>query len=132
MCSAYSQCLQEREQLIRWPVASGWRCRRREVREGTLFDREVGVQVGGGGSNVCVPEPEGNDGRIDACVQKCHGAGMPEDVGAEVFSDQRRTGLPSLCGVALDGIDAQPSAGPSAERRIVALSGSLDQPHVHD
>jgi len=105
-------------------VAPAWGGGRRHALKGLLFDGHVGVQVGGGGANVGVSEPEGDDGRVDPVLQKVHGAGMPKDVrvdpvsgeavvaaggGACVFGDD-----PFNC------VGAEPASGPGREQRLVS------------
>jgi hypothetical protein len=58
--------------------------------EGSFFDGDVGVEVGGGGADVGVTEPEGDDGGVDAVVEQVHGAGVSEHVGVDLVGGEGR------------------------------------------
>ncbi len=57
----------------------------RDQREGSLFDRHVGVDVGLGRADVCVAEPEGDHGAVDAGVQQRHRAAVSEHVRVDLL-----------------------------------------------
>ena len=66
--AAYSQAVQEREKRVGRPIAGRLRVRRGSSSEGSFLEHEVGVEVDLGRAGVFVPEPEGDDGRVDAGV----------------------------------------------------------------
>ena len=75
--------------------------------EGSLLDGHVGVEVGVGGANVGVAEPERDDGGVDPGLQQGHGAAVAEHVGVSVLAGW--TGIVGgggsvLANQALDGV----------------------------
>ncbi len=76
---------QEREERVGWLVAAGFDVGRGDERERFLLDRQVGVDVGVGGADVRVSQPEGDDGGVDAGLQERHRAAVAEDVRVQVL-----------------------------------------------
>ena len=101
-----------------------------------LFEGHVGVEVGLGGSEVGVAEPEGDDCGVDASVEECHRAAVPQDVGVELGCVQCRAGCSGSGGVfaneTLNGVGAEASSGSGGEEWFAAGAGSFVEPHGHD
>jgi len=73
--SAYSQAFEEGDDRVWWLVAAwggaGWD----GAGEGLLFEDEVGVEVGLGGGDVVVAEPQGDGGGVHVGAEQPHGRG---------------------------------------------------------
>jgi hypothetical protein len=61
-----SEVLEEGEERVGWPVASGVDVGWCGSVEGLLFDGEVAVHVDVGGLELFVAEPEGENGTVDS------------------------------------------------------------------
>ncbi len=79
-----------------------------------------------------MPEPEGDDGGVDASLQQGHGAAVAHHVWMDSLAQQGGTSLGGGRGVGADpernGIAAEPSSGPGREQRVVEMACSLGEP----
>src|ERR1039457_145927 len=113
-------------------VAAGFSVWRLGAGECALFLGHVGVQVAVGGRGLGVPEPEGDDGLVDADVQESHGGGVPEGMGGDVLGPDgwaaRGGGGGGGGDAMLDGVTAERPAGDGGEERVGGVAVALGEP----
>ncbi len=126
------QRFQEGEQFIRWTEPPTVVCHGTGSRQGALLQRDVRVDVHLGGFHTLVPQPERNDGAVDAIVQKLHGGGVPQHVRRDALVRQRGARLCSAGRVfahdAFHGVPAQRCSPRGREQRIVRAVSVLVDP----
>ena len=69
-------------------LAAGTVFRRGGEGESFFFDADVGVDVGIGGPDAGVAEPEGDHGGVDAGLQQLHCAAVTHDVWVDALAEQ--------------------------------------------
>lgn len=105
---------------------------RRRVRQGTLFELHVGMQVDLRRVGGCVTEPEGDHAEVDATTEQRHGRGVAQRVGLHVLGGERGARAP--CGgdmsrhEPLKCIGAPVSTAYAWEDRVARLSALFDEP----
>ncbi len=94
------------------------------------------MEVGLGGTDVGVSQPERDDGGVDAGLQQRHRAAVSQYVGVKLFAVERRASLCRGGGVdadaLLDGVAAESPAGAGRKQRVVGSAGTLGEPGRED
>jgi transposase len=125
--NAALQGLQEREHARRWLPAGAWLA----LEAGALPERlehlplhvEVGCQIAARGGDARVSQIVADDAHVDPGLKECNSAAVPEDVGRDVTTAQRRPCLGRLANVLFDevrdAIAGERRAARIAEDRLV-------------
>ena len=130
--SAYSQVLQERQQLIGWPVPPGWCVDRFRPFHRLFLYPHIRMQVHPGRLDGFVTEPQGDDGAVDALVKKFHCGSVPKAVRAHALGFQGPAAIGCqrdiLVDDALDRVTAETAVAVADEQRLVIRCAPLHQP----
>ena len=130
--AAFSQVLQERQQLIGWPIPPGWCVDGLGSFHGLFLDPHIRMQIDPGRLHGFVTEPQSDDGAVDAPVKKFHRGSVPKAVRAHTLGFQGPAAIGSqrdiLADDALYRVTAETAVAIADEQRLAVRRAPLRQP----
>ena len=81
--AAYSQTVQESQERVPWLETAGFRPWWGGPTQRLFLDGEIGVEIDPGRVRRLVPQPQGDDGTIDAPAKEVDGSRVTQDMGRD-------------------------------------------------